>query len=55
MIEPSVPEAEAVLEAARDTLAAARRAHDAAMLAVGEAALRVRQARQAAADRRRLN
>lgn len=51
----SVTEAEAALEAARDTLAAARRAHDAAILAVGKAALAARQARQAAAARKLLH
>lgn len=51
----SVAEAEAALEAARNVLAAARRAHDAAMLEVGKAALAAREARQAAAARRNLN
>lgn len=55
MSDRSVAEAEAALEAARNALAVARRAHDAAMLEVGKAALAAREARQAALQRSRLH
>ena len=55
MIDNSVPETEATLEAARDALAVARRAYDAALLVVGHAALAARQARQDAAARRKMH
>jgi hypothetical protein len=52
MNDRSVIVAEAALEAARDALAVARRAHDAALEVVGEAALTLRKVRREAARKK---